>query len=223
MSLGNGLRPHVSSYTEFDMAGWPPGRHRGLPSAGLAFVLSFSSPLVVRSPGRGVVSSSATVAGLTSEPVEVLHDGTQRGLQLELTPHGARALLGIPAAVLAGGVFALEEVVGQPACELVERLAEASNPVTHAQTLATVLRGWQSEVKYPETVDAVWHRLVSSRGAAPIGQIATEIGLGRRHLGELVRNAARHHPKNGRQDPPFRPRQTSHRFTPGLESWQRWR
>ena len=132
MSLGNGLRPHVSSYTEFDMAGWPPGRHRGLPSAGLAFVLSFSSPLVVRSPGRGVVSSSATVAGLTSEPVEVLHDGTQRGLQLELTPHGARALLGIPAAVLAGGVFALEEVVGQPACELVERLAEASNPVARA-------------------------------------------------------------------------------------------
>ena len=34
------LQPFVSGYVDFDMAGWPPGRHRGLPGGTLAVVVS---------------------------------------------------------------------------------------------------------------------------------------------------------------------------------------
>jgi len=185
-SPGNRLRPYVSRCSWFDMAGWPPGRHRGLPGAGVALVLSCSSPVVVRRPGQPDLAGTATVAGLTTSPVEILHDGTQQGLQLELTPRGARVLLGVPAAVLADGVFSLEEVVGRRASELTDRLAETAGPGERAEALETVLTRWLTEESRPRAVDAVWHRLVSSCGAAPISVIAAEVGFGRRHLSQLV-------------------------------------
>src|ERR1700691_2326112 len=76
------LRPFVSSYAEFDMAGWPPGRHRGLPDGPLELVVTLGAPLTVRRAGHADVAAPATVAGLRSSPVGIVHDGTQRGVQL---------------------------------------------------------------------------------------------------------------------------------------------
>src|SRR5580692_2873358 len=73
------LRPFVASYVDFDMAGWPPGRHRGLPDGTLALVVCASTPPIVRSAGQADVRAAATVGGLRSGPVDIVHDGTQRG------------------------------------------------------------------------------------------------------------------------------------------------
>jgi AraC-like DNA-binding protein len=181
------LRPFVSSYVDFDMAGWPPGRHRGLPDGTLALVVSVGAPLTVRRAGHADVAAAATVAGLRSGPVGIVHDGTQRGVQLALTPRGSRALLGLPAASLAQGVWPLEEVVGRRAHELTDRLAGASGPAGRAQVLDTVLAGWAVDEDYPDVVDAVWSRLAGSAGRVAVTRLADEIGLGRRHLGQLVR------------------------------------
>ena len=77
------LRPLVASYIDFDMAGWPPGRHRGLPDGSLPLAISLGTPLVVRDAGGADISAAATIAGLRSSPVDIIHDGTQRGVQLE--------------------------------------------------------------------------------------------------------------------------------------------
>jgi pimeloyl-ACP methyl ester carboxylesterase len=84
--------------------------------------------------GRGDVAAAATVAGLQTEPLDIFHDGTQRGVQLELTLAGARALLGVPAAVLAYGVFALDDVVGYRAGELAERVTIPALVITGEQS-----------------------------------------------------------------------------------------
>ncbi|MGO9083182.1 MAG: helix-turn-helix domain-containing protein [Streptosporangiaceae bacterium] len=181
------LRPFVSSYVDFDMAGWPPGRHRGLPDGTLALVVCAGAPLTVRRAGHADVAAAATVAGLRSSPVGIVHDGTQRGVQLALTPRGSRALLGLPAAALAQGVWPLEEVVGRRAHELTDRLASAPGPAARAEVLDIVLARWAVDEDYPAVVDAVWRRLASSAGRVPVTSIAAEIGLGRRHLGQLVR------------------------------------
>ena len=107
------LRPFVTGYADFDMAGWPPGRHRGLPDAGLTMVISFGAPLVIRRAGHADLATAASVAGLRSAPFDICHDGTQRGVQVELTPRGCRALLGRPAGELVHGVWPLEQVVGR--------------------------------------------------------------------------------------------------------------
>jgi AraC-like DNA-binding protein len=181
------LRPFVSSYVDFDMAGWPPGRHRGLPDGTLPVVVSVGAPLTVRRAGHADVAAAATVAGLRSGPVGIVHDGTQRGVQLALTPRGSRALLGLPAAALAQGVWPLEEVIGRRAHELAGRLAGASDPAGRAQVLDTVLAGWAVDEDYPAVVDAVWRRLAGSAGCVAVTRLADEVGLGRRHLGQLVR------------------------------------
>jgi AraC-like DNA-binding protein len=177
----------VSGYIDFDMTGWPGGRHRGLPDGSLAIVLSIGTPVVVRCAGRADVAATATVAGLQTGPLAIVHDGTQRGVQLELTPAGARALLRVPAAELADGVFCLGDVVGRRAGELAGRVAGSQGVARRAEALDAVLTSWLTEDRFPQMVDAVWRRLVVSAGSAPIGAIAAEIGLGRRHLGQLFR------------------------------------
>jgi AraC-like DNA-binding protein len=187
------LQPYVASYIEFDMAGWPPGRHRGLPAGTLPLVISLGGPLTVRRAGHPDVRAAATIAGLRSGPVDIVHDGTERGVQLELTPRGARALLGLPAAALAQGVWSLEEVAGRRAGELTGRLADAPGRAGRAQVLDAVLAEWagrtgtNGDTGYPAAVDQMWRRLVGSGGSAGVTGIASEIGLGRRHLGQLAR------------------------------------
>ncbi len=181
------LRPFVASYADFDMAGWPPGRHRGLPDGTLELVVSVGAPLTVRRAGHPDVAAAATVAGLRSGPVEILHDGRQRGVQLALTPRGSRALLGLPAAALAEGVWPLEDIVGRRCDELTDRLADAPGPAGRAAVLDAVLAAWAVEDCCPPLADAAWRRLALSAGRVPVSTVAEQVGLGRRHLGQLVR------------------------------------
>jgi AraC-like DNA-binding protein len=181
------LRPFVTSYVDFDMAGWPPGQHRGLPDGTLELVVSVGAPLTVSRAGHPDVVAAATVAGLRSGPVGILHDGTQRGVQLALTPRGSRALLGLPAAALAQDVWPLEDIVGHRCHELTERLADAPDLAGRAGVLETVLATWALDGDYPEVVDAAWRRLASCAGRVPVTRIAEQVGLGQRHLSQLVR------------------------------------
>ena len=181
------LRPFVASYACFDMAGWPPGHHRGMPTGTLTLVVSIGTPLIVRRAGHADLKVAASVAGLRSSPVDIVHDGTQRGVQIELTPRGARALLGLPAAALAEGVWTLEEVAGGRAHELTDRLAGAHGRAEQGRVLETVLAGWAVDVGYAAPVDAFWRRLTGCEGCVPVASIADEIGLSRRHMSQLVR------------------------------------
>jgi AraC-like DNA-binding protein len=182
------LRPFVTGYTDFDMTGWPPGRrHRGLPDGDLTLVISVGTPPVIRRPGHPDLAAAATVAGLRSAPLDIVHDGTQRGVEVGLTPRGCRALLGRPAAELANGVWSLPDVAGSRAHELIDRVAGARGPAERALVLDTVLTRWAADAGYPAVVDAFWRRLTGSAGRASVTSIAGQIGLSPRHLGQLVR------------------------------------
>jgi AraC-like DNA-binding protein len=181
------LRSLVASYVCFDMAGWPPGRHRGLPDGTLTLVVSIGTPLIVRRAGHSDMKAAASIAGLRSRPVDIVHDGTQRGVQIELTPRGARALLGLPAAALAHSAWTLEEVAGSRAHELTDRLCGAHGQAEQARVVESVLAGWAVDTDYPAAVDAFWRRLTGCAGCVPVTRIADEIGLSRRHMSQLVR------------------------------------
>jgi AraC-like DNA-binding protein len=158
-----------------------------MPAGSLSLVVCLGAPIVVRCAGRAEVVAVATVGGLRTEPLDIVHDGTQRGVQLALTPRGARALLGAPAGALAHGVFPLEDVVGRRCLELTDRLTGAADRTERAEVLDSVLTSWLAEHSYCEPVEAMWHRLVLSAGAAPVAIIAADVGYGRRHLAELAR------------------------------------
>lgn len=170
------------------MKGWPPGAHRGLPDGALNLVISVGSPLLVRRDGQPDVAAAATVSGLSTSAVSVLHDGSQHGVQLTLTPRGSRALLGVPAAVLAERVLPLDEVIGaQRTRELRDRLAHAPGPRERTEVLDALLGRWMLDYESQPTVEGAWRLLSASNGCLPVAELARQVGLGRRHLGEVFR------------------------------------
>ena len=99
------LRPFVAWYSGYRQAGVPPAVHRGLPSPYLTVIFTLDDPLVIArhvDPRQPPGSYRVLVGGLHTSPALIAHDGRQSGVQLQLSPLGARALLGMPAGELAG-------------------------------------------------------------------------------------------------------------------------
>ena len=188
------LRPYVAEYCGYRVGAAPPSTHQGVPGAHLTFLLCLDGevellrmPDPARSPGRFV----AMVGGLHDTPAVIAHGEAQTGLQLRLTWRGARALLGVPAAELAGDVVDLAALLGPRAARLAERLADASGWAERFDLLDGMLaalaargpgeRGVASEVGY------AWDRLAETGGMLRIEDLAREVGWSRRHLAERFR------------------------------------
>ena len=79
--------------------GWPPARHRGLPSPYLTLIFTLDEPLTMVAhpdPGQPPGEFGTLLGGLHSTPALIAHDGAQSGIQVALRPLGARTLLGLP-------------------------------------------------------------------------------------------------------------------------------
>ncbi len=186
------VRDYVEGYSGYDMRGFPPGQHMGLPSRHLTLVVQFDAPITLsRLPdGRsGPLHFEALLGGFHTTPVVIEHDGDQRGVQLHVTPAGARALFGMPASELVTTVVPLEAVWGRTATELVERLGEADSWDARFAAIDRVLAraaAGRAEVPAtirPETAEAM-RRLITARGDLDITSLATDVGWSRRHLSD---------------------------------------
>ncbi|MBO4275309.1 helix-turn-helix transcriptional regulator [Microbispora triticiradicis] len=180
------LRPLVAWYSGYRDAGIPPGTHRGLPSPYLTMIVTLDDPLVVaahpdpRTPPR---SYDTLLGGLHTAPAIVTHDGRQSGVQLALTPLGARALLGLPAGELSGLDLDGADVLGALAGELRERLLEASGWDGRFTALDAVLsRHTRPTRERPSEVSRAWRRMLAAGGRVTVSGLAREAGWSTRHL-----------------------------------------
>ncbi|MFJ6615601.1 helix-turn-helix domain-containing protein [Streptomyces sp. NPDC091289] len=199
------LRRYVSSYVGFDLRGFPAGVHCGPPGRVLTAVISLSGPLDVAAgvdDGSPVNRYDGVAGGLMCRSVAIHHDGRQQGVQVSLTPLGARALYGMPAAALADRLVPLDELLGTLGVELVDRLRAATTWAARFAALDALLlralgRGADSDrlprVR-PEVAEA-WRRLVAARGRVRVGAVATELGWSRRYLTERFRGEVGLSPK----------------------------
>jgi hypothetical protein len=97
---GAELRPFVAWAIGYRQAGVGPQRHRGLPSPWLTFIVTLDDPLVIEAhvdPRQPAAAYDTLLGGLHTSPALITHDGRQSGIQLGLTPLGARRLAGLPA------------------------------------------------------------------------------------------------------------------------------
>lgn len=185
------LRPYVAARIAYDVDFGAPGVHRGLPDTTITVVLPIDEPLRVAwaAEPRSLHAGWSSLSGLHAAPAAVHHRGTQRGVQLALTVAGARALLGRPAAALAGALTDFDEADGTPAAlrELPERLHEAPGwPARVAlvdRALATLLARWGDPAPRAE----VGRALVRLTCGARVTEVAEEVGYSRRRLTTLVR------------------------------------
>lgn len=180
------LRPFVAAAVGYRHEGLPPGEHVGLPSPYLTVVLTVDGPLVVTAhpdprqvPGR----FDPLVGGLHTRPARMRHPGHQEGMQLSLTPLGARALLGLPAGELASLDVPAEDVLGPSGRELHERTRQASGWAARFAVMEEfLLHRLRTDSGPRAEVAEAWRLTTAGAGRLPVSEVARRIGWSPRYL-----------------------------------------
>jgi AraC-like DNA-binding protein len=190
------LRPFVSGYTGYRLAGAEPGRHRGLPSPELTFIVTLDDPLAIDAhpdPAQPAATYDTLLGGLHTSPALVSHEGRWSGVQLGLTPLGARTLLGVPAAELANWDAEAADVVGGFAAQLRELVVEQPTWAGRFAVLDQLLQrrvadgGAEQREAVRSEVSYAWRRLRQTGGGVGVAELAAETSLSARRLGTLFR------------------------------------
>ena len=162
-------------------------------------IFTLDDPLVLAAhpdprqpPGR----YRTLVGGLHTAPALITHPGRQSGIQLALSPLGARVLLGMPAGELASLDVDGPAVFGALAGQIAERIQEepdwpgrfavldrmlmarlgGSDPAARAGTGGAGTGGVSAEVGH------AWRRLLAAGGRCGVSALAAETGWSDRHL-----------------------------------------
>jgi len=169
----------------------PSTHHLGLPSPYLTLIFTLHEPLrVVRhaDPRQAPGSYRALVGGLHTSAAVVEHGGAQSGIQLRLSPLGARGLLGVPAGELAGLDLHATELLGRLGDDLQEQLRAAGSWGARFRLLDERLgRVLDLDRVPPPEVRRAWHLLCASGGTARIADVARAVGWSERHLAARFR------------------------------------
>jgi AraC-like DNA-binding protein len=173
------LRAGVESYTGYAEHATRPMRRLEVPFAGIPLIISLGPTLLVDGVRHG-----SFVAGLDDSATITEYAGEQRGIQVNLTPLGARRLLGLPMCELVRRVVALDDVLGAPrAAALVGRLRDAPDWAARFALLdAFLLARLDAAAPVAAELEHAWARLNATAGTIEISRLATEVGWSRRHL-----------------------------------------
>jgi AraC-like DNA-binding protein len=188
------LRPYCGVATGYREAGGAPSVHRGLPSPWMTFIFTLDEPLAIaahpdarQEPGIFDV----LLGGLHSSPALITHEGSQSGIQLALSPLGARPLLGMPASEIASIDVHGADVFGRLAREVHDRVRMAASwPERFAVLdafLTARLRDADERAGVSAEVRHVWNELLRTKGTAAVASIAAETGWSDRHLRDRFR------------------------------------
>jgi AraC-like DNA-binding protein len=153
-----------------------PLRRIEVPYEAIVVVVNLGPKLNVDGTGpRG-----SFVAGLYDRAVVTEHQGVQQGIQLDLTPLGARMLFGVAMRELARRVVDLDDLL--PAA-LVERLGGEDDWAARFDVLdAFLLARLERALPARPDVAFAWSRLVATHGTIGVGALCGELGCSRRHL-----------------------------------------
>ena len=180
---GPGLRGLVGSYTGYVERSAEPLCRREVPSGDVTLILSPGSKLSLPD-GR----HTSFLAALHDSHTLVEHDGFQEGIEVHLTPLGARAVFGVPMHELTNRVVELDDLLGRPGEELIERLWDARSWEQRFIVLDEAIAARVERAPRPESELAwAWGRMRSSAGRARVGGLAEELGWSHRRLIERFR------------------------------------
>lgn len=186
------LRTQVIGYCGYDERTPEPRRRRELPSGHITLILSFGPQIeVLESPAREAPGQTLTsfVAGLDDTYALTAHAGLQHGVEVNLTPLGARMALGVPMRELARREVPLEDALGPAGKELNVRLADASDWPERFALLDRFLASRLLSARQPVPVIAhAWRRLEQAHGSLRMAALAREVGCSPRYLSEGFRD-----------------------------------
>ncbi len=180
------LRDHVLVLEGYEEHLRAPVRQHHLPPVFVPVIINFGPPYrlldpadarVLARPRASFVSGLGEAGGLTES------DGAALCVQVNLTPLGARAVLGVPMHELEDRVLPLEDVLGRGVEELEERLFEApdwESRLALAEAFIAARLGDAPEPR-PDVVRAL-RRLEETQGRVRVEELAAELRCSRKHL-----------------------------------------
>ena len=178
------LRGAVLRYAGYEEHGPARVQRTELPQDRVSLILNLGDPFEVEGVRHG-----SFVAPVDDRPARTSFERSARGVQVDLTPFAARALLGLPLDEL-GGALAGDrgDVLGRDAAELEERLDAAPGWEARFPLLDALLVTRQAAAPPPPPDAArAWARLQATGGGVRIGALAGELGCSRRHLAARFR------------------------------------
>ena len=180
------LRRDVFRYFGYDETTSAFTRRRELATPHAVLIIGFGPAIGVTFAGeRRGVQAVAFAAGPSDRHVFVDSCGTQRGVQIDMTPTSAYALLGVPMRELANRVVELGDLLGPRWAELPERLHEAGSWEERFGVLDELLLARLGDgTQVSPDVARAWRRLHETYGAIGIRELADELRCSRRHLSQ---------------------------------------
>lgn len=188
-----GLRRYVlGDYVGYTECTDAPSRRREFPSPVVVLVLEFGPPIRVLVGGDRHRSSShrgGFVGGLGDEVAVCEHDGFQQGIQVNLTPIGARLLFGIPMSEISNRIVAVDDLLPRRHRHLSVRLQELGGWDQRFDRLDAVLADCISGAR-TETSVVSWglRRIEETGGAIDMRALARELGYSRKHVIAMFRD-----------------------------------
>jgi AraC-like DNA-binding protein len=117
-------------------------------------------------------------------PVLTERAGHQRILQIDMTPLGARRLLGVPGEELTNRVIGAEHLLGAELIDQAEQTQEWDAVWELVQR--ALIERVDDHAPRPE-IEHAYRRIARSRGAVRVSELAGEVGWSRRHLATTFR------------------------------------
>ena len=188
------LRPFVRSWVDYTERARAPLRRRELPGPQVVLIVEFGPPLRVFESGsdeRSALHPGGFVAGLDDSFSLTEHAGFQSGLQVNLTPLGARSLFRVRARELARQVVDSRDLLP----ELRYLTEELFHSRERFRLLERVLTERCTEGASPPSVNWARRRIEASGGLLEIGELSLELGYSRKHLVALFEEHVGFSPK----------------------------
>jgi AraC-like DNA-binding protein len=169
------LDGRVINYYGFSDQAGSPVRAREGPGVHIVVVITFQEHWLINGQRR-----MSFLAGLHDTQVTTEHPGQSLGMQIDIDPLAARALVGLPLHSLTNRTVALEDVLDEPF--LVERLATAHNWEVRFELLDEMLARRLAETSPSREVAWAWRRLRETHGRIAVGALAEELGWSRKRI-----------------------------------------
>ena len=183
------LAATVKSYVGYVERAAQPMKRLQPPPASAKLIFAFGEPLSVATlDGRREEMEGSFFVRFGDRPALTEFSGECRGIEVELTPLGAWAVLGPSVADLSDPAVKLGQIIGPVAAQICEQLYS--------------LRSWDSRFELidrflierlaagdvaPPMLEWAWQRLVASGGTARVSELAARIGLSHAHLSRSFR------------------------------------
>ena len=169
------LAARVRSYHGFRETTRGPMCRRELPGGRLVLMVELGPPIRFLDRAGGADRAAhpqGFLAGLHTAPVLTETAGAQSGVQVMLTPLGARRLLGLPMADLTDRVVALPDVLGAEGAVLAARLREATGWAARFDAMdAFLLRRLAAAREVPAGIAWACRTLEATAGRTPIARL----------------------------------------------------